>query len=63
MGEKIFYSGDKVKLNADYRDVGNETFEVSQVSVERKRCWIGDKQGRGWFASFGMLVLVRRAKR
>lgn len=56
-GKWEFDDGDKVIINPDYagREAG-EVFTVSQCDPDRRKCWIGDKQGRGWMASFGQLL-------
>jgi hypothetical protein len=52
-----FSDGARVRLKDEYSDEpGNEIFTVSQCDPERKKCWIGDKQGRGWFVHFDQLV-------
>ena len=63
--ERIYSNGDRVKLNSTYADYRNpnEIFTVSQCDQERKRCWIGDKSGSGWYATFDQLIPARsRAK-
>ena len=54
-------NGDRVKLKPEY--AGNEAGEIFTVSqADGSRCWIGDKDGRGWYASYDMLTRVRRGQ-
>ena len=46
-----FYNGDQVCLIDD----GGEVFTVSQCDDERRKCWIGDEQGRGWYTHFSQI--------
>ena len=59
--ERNYNNGDRVKLTSEYADHRNpnEVFTVSQCDQERRRCWIGDKQGRGWYAEFGQIMPAR----
>jgi len=50
--DRIFNNGDKVYLKKEYEDKPGEKFIVSQIDYDKKRCWIGDKNGSGWFVSF-----------
>jgi hypothetical protein len=51
-----FSNGDQVELKPEYADRAGEVYTVSQCDVERGRCWIGDADGRGWYARFDQLV-------
>lgn len=53
--------GDRVQLLPEYADNPREIFTVSQCDDERSRCWIADRDGRGWYVFFDQLRLVRRA--
>ena len=58
-----FHDGDRVTLKPDYAgNEAGEVFIVSQCDNANRRCWIGDKQGRGWFAKFGQLDKAVRVK-
>ena len=59
--ERNYNNGDRVKLTSEYADHRNpnEVFTVSQCDQERRRCWIGDKQGRGWYAEFEQIMPAR----
>ena len=59
--ERNYNNGDRVKLTSEYADHRNpnEVFTVSQCDQERRRCWIGDKQGRGWYAEFRQIMPAR----
>jgi hypothetical protein len=48
------HNGDRVRVKGE----GNEIFTVSQYEPGGRRCWIGDKQGRGWFISPSRLEKV-----
>ncbi len=63
LDEAMFKDGDKVHLKPEYADSPSEVFWVSQCDYDRKRCWIGDAQGRGWYASFGQLIPAKRKKK
>lgn len=58
--DEEFYDGDKVKLKEPYADPRNpnEVYTVSQCDPSRSRCWIGDKDGFGWYARFSQLEKV-----
>jgi len=45
-------NGDRVKVKGE----GDEIFKVSQC--DERRCWIGDRDGRGWFISLDRLKKV-----
>ena len=62
-GSSQFNNGARVKLKPEYADDPNEVFIVSQCDPERNRCWIGDKQGRGWYASFSQLMPASKTRR
>ena len=50
-------NGAKVRLAPEYADSNpNEVYTVSQVDRERGKCWISDKNGRGWFTHFEQLI-------
>ena len=51
-----FSNGDQVELKPEYADKPGEVYTVSQCDVERGRCWIGDADGRGWYANFNQLI-------
>ena len=51
-----FSNGDQVELKPEYADRAGEVYTVSQCDRERGRCWIGDADGRGWYARFDQLV-------
>jgi len=51
-----FGNGDQVELKPEYADKPGEVYTVSQCDVERGRCWIGDEDGRGWYANFNQLI-------
>jgi hypothetical protein len=53
-----FHNGMQVKLTPEYADRPDEVFTVAHCDRERGRCWIGDEQGRGWYASFDQLIPV-----
>ena len=53
--------GMKVRLAPDYAE-SDEVFTVSQCDPDRKRCWISDKHGRGWYASFYQLADKKTGK-
>jgi hypothetical protein len=59
-GSQSFHNGMQVQLIKDYADPSNpeEVFTVSHCDRERGRCWIGDEQGRGWYATFDQLIPV-----
>jgi len=57
-GSQSFRNGMQVKLTPEYADRPDEIFTVSHCDQERGRCWIGDKQGRGWSATFDQLIPV-----
>lgn len=57
-GSQSFHNGMQVKLTPEYADRPDEVFTVSHCDQERGRCWIGDEQGRGWYASFDQLIPV-----
>ncbi len=61
--EPMFKDGDKVRLKPEYADNPGEVFWVSQCDPDRGRCWIGDEQGRGWYARFGQLELAKKKKK
>ena len=58
MNEVEFYNGDKVKFKPEYGE--DETLTVSQADPEDGRCWVGDKDGAGWSATFDQLIIVKR---
>jgi hypothetical protein len=53
-----FQDGDRVRLVPPY--VGNDAgvFTVSQCDPDRKRCWVGDRQNRGWYVTFDQIKKV-----
>ena len=51
-----FQNGDQVELKPEYADNAGEVYTVSQSDTERGRCWIGDEDGRGWYARFDQLI-------
>ena len=51
-----FSNGDQVELKPEYADRAGEVYTVSQCDSERGRCWIGDADGRGWYARFDQLI-------
>ena len=51
-----FSNGDQVELKPEYADRAGEVYTVSQCDTERGRCWIGDADGRGWYANFNQLI-------
>ena len=58
--ESNIHDGMKVKLHPDYADHDrDEIYTVSQCDEERRKCWIGDKDGRGWMCSFSQLIPAR----
>ena len=57
-GSQSFHNGMQVKLTPEYADRPDEVFTVAHCDRERGRCWIGDEQGRGWYASFDQLIPV-----
>ena len=57
-GSQSFHNGMQVKLTPEYADRPDEVFTVAHCDRERGRCWIGDAQGRGWYASFDQLIPV-----
>ena len=54
--QQSFQNGDQVELKPEYADKPGEVYTVSQLDTERGRCWIGDKDGRGWYARFDQLI-------
>lgn len=62
--EEEFYDGDKVVLKPDYAgNEAGEVFTVSQADNFKKKCWIGDKYGRGWYVRFSQIEPARKKKR
>ena len=58
--QRTYQDGDRVKLSPEYADTDpDEIFTVSQCDYERNRCWISDRQGRGWYTHFGQLRPAR----
>lgn len=55
----MFKNGDKVYLKPEYEDKPGEKFIVSQVNEDRKRCWIGDEDGRGWYVYFHQITKTK----
>ena len=53
--EAKFKNGDKVYLKKEYEDEPGERFTVSQCDDERGRCWLSDKDGRGWYVYFDQI--------
>ena len=51
-----FYNGMKVKLKPEYEDNSGEVFTLSQW--DGRKGWIGDSQGRGWYANWTQLIPV-----
>ena len=54
--QNSFYDGDRVELVPPYVAVPGEVYTVSQCDNERQRCWIGDADGFGWYATFDQLT-------
>lgn len=54
--EPEFNHGDKVRLHPDYEDKPGEVFTVGHQGSRRNTHWIGDKQGRGWYAHASQLI-------
>ena len=52
----VYHNGDQVELAPQYADKPGEVYTVSQSDQERGRCWIGDADGRGWYATFDQLI-------
>jgi hypothetical protein len=52
----VYHDGDQVELAPEYADRPGEVYTVSQSDQERGRCWIGDADGRGWYATFDQLI-------
>ena len=59
-----FSDGNKVYLIPEYAgsDAWGEKFTLSQVDLGRKRGWISDKQGRGWYIHFGQITKTNHYK-
>jgi hypothetical protein len=53
MSEEI-QNGTKVT----FRDDPGEIFVVSQWDEERQHGWVGDKDGRGWYAFASQLIVI-----
>jgi hypothetical protein len=47
-----FYNGCKVRVKGE----GDEIFTISQLTDSR--CWIGDRDNRGWYISLDRLIPV-----
>jgi len=58
---QMYSDGDRVKLNSTYAnsDNPNEIYTVAQCDQDRKRCWIGDKSGSGWYVTFDQIIPAR----
>ena len=59
-----FESGDKVYIKPEF--AGNELgekFTVSQLDEIRNRCWIGDKNGSGWYINLDDITKKNPVKR
>jgi hypothetical protein len=53
-----FGNGQKVNLVPPYSDHNDETYTLSQWDEERKRGWIEDKDGFGWYVTSDQIELA-----
>jgi hypothetical protein len=54
--------GVKVRLNPDYAEEGSrEVFTIS-YDWDGRKCWIGDKNNRGWYVHYSSLEFVSEAE-
>lgn len=53
-----FYNGMRVKLTPEYQDKPGEEFVLSQYDETTGKGWIGDANGRGWYAKWFQLIPV-----